>query len=389
MCGIVGYVGARPAAPIVLNGLRRLEYRGYDSAGIAVLGSAGLKGRGLHEKAAISVRREVGKLVNLTRVLDDAPMTGTVGIGHTRWATHGAPTTHNAHPHGSTDGAFVVVQNGIVENFSELRRQLETKGYHFASETDTEVIVHLLHQHYHNGCAGNLVASVCKTLNDLRGPSAIAVLSRDHADQLIVARLGNAGGVVIGYGEEEMIVASDLAAVLESTRQVTFLESRQLAVISAKGAAYYDLDGQPLSKTPVSVDYDASAVEKGEFRHFMQKEIYEQGRSLTDTLRGRLDFQANRVMLNELGLTKQQLQALEKITIVACGTSYYAGLVGKFLIEQLARVPVEVDYASEFRYRQPILGAQHLVIAITQSGETVDTLAATSSATMTITVSVD
>jgi len=366
MCGIVGYIGAQSAASIVLHGLRQLEYRGYDSAGMAVL----------NEEGALHVRREEGKLGNLARLLDQEPLLGNVGVGHTRWATHGPPSQRNAHPHSSVDGKLVVVQNGIVENFAELRQQLQTGGYVFKSDTDTEVIVHLIHKYYHNGSAGNLVDAVQRTLHDLHGPSAIVVLSQDYPDQLIVARLGNAGGVAIGQGEGEMFIASDIPAILRHTRQITFLENRQMAVITAQSAEYMDLEGNALSKQSVQIDWNPLAAEKGEFDHFMQKEIYEQGRSLTDTLRGRLDFQQQRVVLDSLNLTDAQMQALEKVTIVACGTSYYAGLVGKYLIERLARVSVEVDYASEFRYRQPVIKPNELVLAITQSGETVDTLAA-------------
>ncbi|MEZ4868360.1 MAG: glutamine--fructose-6-phosphate transaminase (isomerizing) [Caldilineaceae bacterium] len=366
MCGIVGYVGLRAAAPIVLDGLRQLEYRGYDSAGMAVLGHDGL----------IQVRREVGKLNNLAHALAEAPPAGELAVGHTRWATHGPPSQRNAHPHASPDGRIVVVQNGIVENFADLRSQLQQEGYTFQSDTDTEVIVHLVHRYYHNGCAGDLVASVRKAVADLKGPSAVVVLSQDHPDRLIVARLGNAGGVTIGLGEQETFIASDIPALLQHTRQVAFLESRQLAVITRNGAEYFDFDGNPLTKTATTIEWDSAAAEKGEFTHYMQKEIYEQGRSLTDTLRGRLDFANQRVVLDTLNLQGETLQAIEKVTIVACGTSYYAGLMGKYLIERLARLPVEVDYASEFRYREPIVTPNHLVLAITQSGETVDTLAA-------------
>lgn len=366
MCGIVGYVGARAAAPIVLGGLRQLEYRGYDSAGMAVLGADG----------EIQVRREAGKLINLAQLLEAEPAEGAVAVGHTRWATHGPPCQRNAHPHSSPDDKFMVVQNGIVENFTELRHRLQDEGYFFKSDTDTEVIVHLLHHYYHNGPAGDLVDAVRRTLYDLKGPSAIVVLSKDHPGQLITARLGNAGGVAIGQGEGEMFIASDIPAILQHTRQFTFLESRQMAIVTQAGATFWDLEGNPVQKQWMTIEWDATAAEKGEFTHFMQKEIYEQGRSLTDTLRGRLDFVQNRVLLGSLNLSMKQIQKLEKVTIVACGTSYYAGLLGKWLIERLARVPVEVDYASEYRYRQPIVRPNQMALAITQSGETVDTLAA-------------
>jgi glucosamine--fructose-6-phosphate aminotransferase (isomerizing) len=366
MCGIVGYVGNRAAAPIVMHGLQQLEYRGYDSAGLAVIG----------EDGGVQVRRQAGKLINLAQLLAAEPVDGIVGMGHTRWATHGKPVQRNAHPHCSPDGRLVVVQNGIVENFLDLRHQLQADGYEFRSDTDTEVIVNLLHQHLHNGCRSDLLAAVRSTLYELKGPSAIVVLSQDHPNQLIAARLGNAGGVVIGTGQDEMFVASDIPAILQHTRQMTFLENRQIAIIQPKQAIYLDIDGHPQEKTSIMIDWNPAAAEKGEYRHFMQKEIFEQGRSLTDTLRGRLDFEQRMVMLDSLNLSAERAQALEKLTIVACGTSYYAGLVGKFMIERLARLPVEVDYASEFRYRQPVVRPNHMVLAITQSGETVDTLAA-------------
>jgi len=366
MCGIVGYIGSADAAPIVLNGLRQLEYRGYDSAGLAVIDGGG----------CIQVRREAGKLANLEEALALDPPQGTVGVGHTRWATHGPPSRRNAHPHSSPDGDFVVVQNGIVENFLDLRQELQGEGYTFRSDTDTEVIVHLIHRYYHNGCAENLEAAVRKALGDLRGPSAVVVLCRRHPDRLIAARLGNAGGVVVGYGEDEMYIASDVPAILRHTRTLAFLESRQMVVVTAGGARYQTLEGEALDKPTVQIDWNPAAAEKGEYRHYMQKEIFEQGRSLTDTLRSRLDFERGAVVLDSLNLTPEQVRRLTKVTIVACGTSYYAGLVGKAYIERLARIPCEVDYASEFRYRRPIVEPSHLVLAITQSGETVDTLAA-------------
>ncbi len=366
MCGIVGYTGPQEAAPIILNGLRQLEYRGYDSAGLAIIGRDG----------TLQVRREAGKLTNLLAAVDSAPLSGTAGVGHTRWATHGPPSRRNAHPHSSPDGDLVVVQNGIVENFLELRRSLQSEGYAFESDTDTEVIVHLIHHHYHNGSQGNLIHAVREALHELQGPSAIVVLSRRHPDLLITARLGNAGGVVVGLGEGEMFVASDIPAILRHTRRLAFLETRQMAVVTPDGAGYFDLEGKPLAKVPLQIDWNPLAAEKGEYRHFMQKEIFEQGRSLTDTLRSRLDFANARVELESLNLPSEQARSLQRITIVACGTSYYAGLVGKHYIERLARLPVEVDYASEFRYRDPVVGEGQMVLALTQSGETVDTLAA-------------
>jgi glucosamine--fructose-6-phosphate aminotransferase (isomerizing) len=366
MCGIVGYIGPRAATPVVMDGLRQLEYRGYDSAGLAVIDDDG----------QLRVRREEGKLVNLEQLLANEPVEGHIAIGHTRWATHGLPCRRNAHPHSSPDGGIVVVHNGIVENFLALRQRLQGWGYTFVSDTDTEVIAHLIHHHYQNGQRGDLERAVREALHELQGPSAVVVLSKDTPDRLISARLGNAGGVAVGHGEGEMFLASDIPAILRHTRRMTFLEDRQVAVVTADGARFTDLDGREVFPEAVSIGWDPIAAEKGSYRHFMQKEIYEQGRSLADTLRGRLDFGRNCVMLDTLNLDQEQVRRMGRVTIVACGTSYYAGLVGKFLLEQLAGLPVEVDYGSEFRYRQPILCEGDMVLAITQSGETVDTLAA-------------
>ncbi len=368
MCGIVGYIGPQEAAPVILGGLRQLEYRGYDSAGLAVQGST--------DGGQIQVRREAGKLANLIELVEREPVHGSAGVGHTRWATHGPPSQRNAHPHSSPDGDIVVVQNGIVENFLELRATLQAQGYTFRSDTDTEVIVHLIHSHLHNGSQGDLVHAVRESLAALQGPSAIVVMSRTHPGAMITARLGNAGGVVIGEGKGEMFIASDIPAILRHTRRLCFLESKQMAIVTAAGADYQDLAGNPIHKQPVSIEWNPMAAEKGEYRHFMQKEIFEQGRSLTDTLRSRLDFDGARVLLESLNLPAERLHALRRVVIVACGTSYYSGLAGKHFIERLARLPVEVDYASEFRYRAPVVDAETLVLAITQSGETVDTLAA-------------
>ena len=366
MCGIVGYVGQREAAPLVLQGLRQLEYRGYDSAGMAVVDG----------EDTIQVRRAAGKLNNLADLLAVQPLTGMVGVGHTRWAPHGAPVERNAHPHASPDGRLVVVQNGIVENFVSLRERLRGEGYEFRSDTDTEIIVHLIHHHYHNGAGGDLLAAIRAALRELQGPSAIVVVSQEHPDQLVAARLGNAGGVAIGLGEGENFVASDIPAILAHTRRMVFLDNGQMALITREGVEYTDLNGEPTQKQVTHIDWHPTAAEKGNFRHFMQKEIFEQGRSLTDTLRNRFDFDHNRVELDTLNLSAEAAQRLDKVTIVACGTSYYAGLIGKYYLERLARISVEVDYASEFRYRQPVVKPSHMVLAITQSGETVDTLAA-------------
>jgi len=365
MCGIVGYVGPRQATPIIFDGLKRLEYRGYDSAGIAVIGQDG----------RIGIRRDVGKLSNLDGKLSEQPLEGQVGIGHTRWATHGSPSETNAHPHTDCTGDLVVIHNGIVENFAALRQELIAKGHTFASETDTEVIVHLVEQNKRDGQSFEDAARAA--LLRLRGAQAVVLMDRRQPDRLVASRIGNAGGVTIGVGQGEMFVASDLPAILEHTRQMIFLESRQMAVVLRDGIKVTAMDSGERVELPVhTIPYDPVSAARGKYRHFMQKEIYEQARSVTDTIRGRTDWQKGSLCLDELHLTAEEARRLEKIFIVACGTSYYAALVGKFIIETLARLPVEVDYGSEFRYRDPILGPNTAVLAITQSGETVDTLAA-------------
>ena len=355
----------RPSAatPIVVNGLQRLEYRGYDSAGIAVL-----------ENGRIAVRRDVGKLSNLINLLAEQPTQGHLAVGHTRWATHGKPSQQNAHPHRDATGEIVVVQNGIVENFRELRDSLQAEGVEFRSETDTEVIVHLISLNY--SAAGGLAEAVRKTLGYLKGPSAIVALTSREPDRLVAARLGNAGGVAIGLGDGESFVASDIPAILEHTRRMIFLEDRQLAVITRNGVEVQTLEGRPVQPQIHDISWDPVSAAKGEFRHFMQKEIFEQARSVTDTIRGRVDFDAAEVVLGELNLSPERARSFNRVVTVACGTSAYSGLVGKFLIENIARIPTEVDYGSEFRYRDPIIDERTMLLAITQSGETVDTLAA-------------
>jgi glucosamine--fructose-6-phosphate aminotransferase (isomerizing) len=363
MCGIVGYVGSREAAPIIVEGLKRLEYRGYDSAGLAVI-----------QDGRIEVRRDVGKLANLERMLDESPVGGNIGIGHTRWATHGVPCPRNAHPHVDCRGEVVVIHNGIVENFLALRQELTAEGHRFTSETDTETIAHLVEKYLAQG--GNLQRAVQRALGRIKGAHAVVVLSSRQPDRIVAARLGNAGGVVVGVGEGEMFVASDMPAILEHTRQMIYLEDRQMAVVTQEDARFTTLDGQLVAKEVHTVPWDPVSAAKGEYKHFMQKEIYEQARSVTDTIRGRVDFEAGQVCLDGLGISSEEAQAIERMFIVACGTSSYSALVGKFMIEALARIPVEVDYGSEFRYRDPLINEQTLVLAITQSGETVDTLAA-------------
>ncbi len=304
----------------------------------------------------------------------EQPTQGHLAVGHTRWATHGKPSQQNAHPHSDATGEIVVVQNGIVENFRELRDSLQAEGVEFRSETDTEVIVHLISLNY--SAAGGLAEAVRKTLGYLKGPSAIVALTSREPDRLVAARLGNAGGVAIGLGDGESFVASDIPAILEHTRRMIFLEDRQLAVITRNGVEVQTLEGQPVQPQIHDISWDPVSAAKGEFRHFMQKEIFEQARSVTDTIRGRVDFDAAEVVLGELNLSPERARSFNRVVTVACGTSAYSGLVGKFLIENIARIPTEVDYGSEFRYRDPIIDERTLLLSITQSGETVDTLAA-------------
>ncbi len=363
MCGIVGYIGEKNATPIILNGLKRLEYRGYDSAGIAVL-----------ENSHIELRRELGKLDALVNLVGQQPLKGKVGVGHTRWATHGEPSARNAHPHFGMTKEVVVVHNGIVENFLELRAELIAEGAVFNSETDTETIPHLIERYL--GAGFSLVESVRQALLLLKGAHGIVVMSSREPDKMVAARIGNAGGVVIGLGENEMFVASDIPAILDHTRKVVFLESRQMAVIQQCSLSVQTLEGDPVDYQVHNVAWDPIAAEKGEYRHFMQKEIHEQVRSLTDTLAGRVDFEEGRIRLPQLNLDEALAKRINKIVITACGTAAHAGMVGKVLIEKIARIPVEVDIASEFRYRDPIVDENTVVLAISQSGETADTLAA-------------
>jgi len=363
MCGIVGYVGPRQATTIVVEGLKRLEYRGYDSAGVTVL-----------QDGRIALRRSVGKLANLVSVLEADPLSGHIGMGHTRWATHGGVTEANAHPHTDCRGEIVVIQNGIVENYVELKEELRAEGHTFRSQTDTEVISHLVEKYYSQ--EGDLVTAVRQALDRMKGFNAVVVLSSHEPDKLVAARLGNAGGVVIGQGEGEMLLASDMPALLDHTQQMIFLKSREMAVVTQTGASFFTLEGVPIQKEVHVIPLDPVAVAKGGYKHFMQKEIYEQSRSVTDAIRGRVDFDKAVVHLEDVHIDPQVLRRANKIYSVACGTAWHSALVGKFMIEELARVQVEVDYGSEFRYRDPLLDDRTLLLAVTQSGETVDTLAA-------------
>jgi glucosamine--fructose-6-phosphate aminotransferase (isomerizing) len=363
MCGIMGYIGPREATEVVVAGLGRLEYRGYDSAGIAILSGAELQ-----------LRRSVGKLSNLVAQLREQPTHGSCGIGHTRWATHGAATEQNAHPHSDATGDIVVIQNGIVENYLELKQRLLARGHQFVSQTDTEVIARLLGDEY--AASGSLELALRATLAQLRGGNAVVAMSRREPGTLVAARLGNAGAIVIGIGEREMFLASDVPAILDYTQRMIFLEDCELAVLSADAVQVSRLDGTPLQKLATTMTWDPVAAAKGEFKHFMHKEIFEQPRALTDALRGRVDLEGGAILLDELRMTEGELWRLGRVYAVACGTAWHAALVGKYLIETLAKVRVDVDYASEFRYRAPLLSDDTLLVALSQSGETADTLAA-------------
>ena len=360
MCGIVGYVGNRKAVPIILDGLRRLEYRGYDSAGIAVLDNDN----------QLLVRRAPGKLRNLEEAIRIDPMDGCCGIGHTRWATHGRPTEENAHPHRDCTGNLVVVHNGIIENYLALKEQLQQEGHHFLTETDTEVIAHLVEKHFE----GNLEEAVRMAARQLRGVFAIGAMSRSDPGKIVAARMGPPA--VIGLGDGEYFVASDVPAVLSHTRDVFFLADGDLAVITGEGVRLSDLDGRPVTRQVTHILWDPIMAEKGGYKHFMLKEIFEQPRAVRDTVVGRVELETGRVFLDEMDISPKEFGEFRAVRIIACGTSWHAALAGKFMIEKLARIPVEVDYASEFRYRDPILGPEVLTVVITQSGETADTLAA-------------
>jgi glutamine---fructose-6-phosphate transaminase (isomerizing) len=360
MCGIVGYIGERAPLPIILDGLKRLEYRGYDSAGLAVVNSEGI----------IAVRRASGKLHNLEEAVRERPIDGVYGIGHTRWATHGRPTEENAHPHVDSKGDIVVVHNGIVENYLSLKHELQEAGHTFLSETDTEVIAHLIERAY----TGNLEEAVRKAIARLNGVFALGVISRSDPGKIIGAR--NGPPVVIGLGEKEYFLASDVPAILSHTRDMIFLDDGDMAVISRDGVQLTDFSGNPIKRPVQHILWDPIMAEKGGYKHFMLKEIYEQPRAIRDTMLGRVSQDTGRVFLDEVNITPEEFAGFKQIKIVACGTSWHAALAGKFMIERLARVPVEVDYGSEYRYRDPIVDPGTLTVVISQSGETADTLAA-------------
>jgi glutamine---fructose-6-phosphate transaminase (isomerizing) len=367
MCGIVGYVGKKEVVPVIIEGLRKLEYRGYDSAGIAVAGN----GEGLQ------VRRAEGKLRNLEDVIRTKPLDGTYGIGHTRWATHGRPSEENAHPHRDCTGKIVVVHNGIVENYLQLKKKLTEEGHKFTTETDTEIIAHLVERYFSqsgNGHRPSLEEAVRKTVKELSGVFALVVISVDEPNKIVAAR--NGPPVVIGLGKDEFFVASDVPAILFHTRDLFFLADGDLAVITPSGVTVSDFDGKPVTREVQRITWDPIMAEKGGFKHFMLKEIYEQPRSVKDTTLGRVSQDTGHIFLEEMQVSEAEFKALKKLNIAACGTSWHAGQAGKFMIESLARVPVEVDYASEWRYRDPILGPDTVTLLITQSGETADTIAA-------------
>ena len=361
MCGIVGYIGPKKVVPVIIEGLRKLEYRGYDSAGIAVVNAAG----------KMEIRRAPGKLRNLEEAIQKAPLDGTYGIGHTRWATHGRPTEENAHPHRDCTGQYVVVHNGIIENYLELKEKLQKQGHKFVTETDTEIVAHLVEEYAKEF---PFEEAVRRTLKDLRGIYSLVFLSAKDQQKLIAARIGPPS--VIGLGHGEYFVASDIPALLEHTREIFFLADGDMAILSRDGVRVTDLDGKPVSRPSHHVAWDPIMAEKGGYKHFMQKEIFEQPRAVRDTILNRISQDTGKVFLDEMQITDQQFRAFEKVRIVACGTSWHAALAGKFMIEKLARIPVEVDYGSEFRYRDPILDSKTLTVCISQSGETADTLAA-------------
>ena len=372
MCGIVGYVGKKSVVPIIIEGLRRLEYRGYDSAGIAVAGN----GEGLQ------LRRAEGKLRNLEEAIRLNPIDGTYGIGHTRWATHGRPTEENAHPHRDCTGKIVVVHNGIVENYLTLKKKLIEEGHIFTTETDTEIIAHLVEKYSGvsvNGAASHgqrrsLEDAVRQTVKQLTGVFALAVISTDDPNKIVAAR--NGPPAVIGLGNDEYFVASDVPAILHHTRDIFFLADGDMAVVTPDGVHLSDFDGRPVRRQIQHVTWDPILAEKGGFKHFMLKEIYEQPRAVRDTALGRVSQETGHIFLEEMGISEAEFRSAQKINIIACGTSWHAGQAGKFMIETLARVPVEVDYASEWRYRNPIVDPETITLVISQSGETADTIAA-------------
>ena len=363
MCGIVGYVGGREAAPILIDGLKKLEYRGYDSAGLAVF-----------DGRELGVIRAVGKLGNLARALSARPLPGTIGLGHTRWATHGRPSEANAHPH--VAGGVAVIHNGIIENHLQLKRELMAEGVHFASDTDTEIAAHLIDRAMKRG--GGLFEAVRHALTQVRGAYALGVVSASDPERIVVAK--SASPLVIGLGEGETLCGSDIPALLEHTRKMLFLDDGEMAELTREGVRIETLDGQPVRRTPKHIDWSPVQAEKGGYKHFMLKEIFEQPRAVEDTLRGRIELEKGDLVDAEFGLDAEVMRGVDRVCLLACGTSYHAALAGRYWIEQIARVPAHAELASEVRYREPVFTERDLVVAISQSGETADTLAAVRSA---------
>ena len=358
MCGIVGYIGTEQAAPILLDGLSKLEYRGYDSAGIAV-----------YDGSEIKVVKAKGRLKVLSELTHDGEaLPGTAGIGHTRWATHGAPSDVNAHPHFNKDESIVVVHNGIIENYLKLKKKLETKGYAFCSDTDTEVVAHLLDYYY----KGDPLEAIAKIMHRVEGSYAFGIMFADHPGEIYAARKDSP--LIVGAGKGGNLIASDVPAVLRYTRSVYYIQNQEIAKLTADTMTFYNIDEEEIEKEPVTIEWDINAAEKGGYEHFMLKEIYEQPRAVQDTFSPRI--KDGKIVIEELGMTEEEIRAIKKISIVACGSAYHTGMTGKYVFEGLARIPVDVDLASEFRYRNPILSAGTLVIVISQSGETADSLAA-------------
>ncbi len=358
MCGIVGYIGKKQAAPIILDGLAKLEYRGYDSAGMAVF-----------DGERINIKKSVGRLKvleNLTHGGETMP--GLLGIGHTRWATHGAPSDENSHPHFNEDETIAVVHNGIIENYLALRKKMTDKGYHFRSETDTEVLAHLLDYYY----KGNPLETITKVLHRVSGSYALGIMFADHPDEIFAVRKDSP--LIVGQNEDGCFIASDVPAILKYTRTVTYVENQEIVRLREDHMHFYTVDEEEIKKTPVTIDWDTNAAEKGGYEHFMLKEMYEQPKTVSDTISPRI--KGNEIVIEELNMSDEEIKAVKKIHIVACGSAYHAGVTAKYVIEGLARIPVEVDVASEFRYRNPILEEGALVIVVSQSGETADTLAA-------------
>ena len=359
MCGIIGYLGSKPVVPVLIEGLRRMEYRGYDSAGVALVSPEG-----------ITLRRSAGKLVNLENVLRDDPADGVYGVGHTRWATHGRPTEENAHPHRDCTGRIVVVHNGIIENYLELKHELQEQGHIFKTETDTEIVAHLVEREMKSDGLENAVR---RSLKLMRGMFALVLVSVEDPEKIVAVR--NGPPIIVGLGQDEFFVASDIPAILSHTRDVVFLGDEEMAVITRAGVDFTDFTGRAVSKATKRVLWDPIAAEKGGHKHFMLKEIFEQPTAARDTILGRVSLERGQIFLEELNISEDVFRELRQVTIIACGTSWHAGLVGKFLIETLARVSVSVDYGSEYRYRNAIVSENELTIVITQSGETADTLA--------------